>query len=214
PLLNFDNVAPVLELLLDDCAYGLSRRRVTLSTAGMVPMLKPLAERVPVALAVSLHAPDDELRDRLVPINKSYRIAQLMEACRHYAAYDPKQTITFEYVMLNGVNDSTAHARALVKLLREVPAKVNLIPFNPFPGSEYERSSPERIDAFRQVLIRAGIMTITRKTRGDDIDAACGQLAGRVTPRSARVARQRGLESTRADTDAQALAGPSTGHGS
>ena len=159
-------------------------------------MLDKLAARVPVALAVSLHAPDDALRDRLVPINRSYPIATLLEACKRYVAFDPKQRITFEYVMLDGINDQAHHAKALAERLRGLPAKVNLIPFNPFPGAAFKRSPTERINAFRDILIRRGIMTITRKTRGEDIDAACGQLAGQVVPRSARIARRRGISST------------------
>lgn len=193
PLLNFDNVVAAMNLMMEDNAYGLARRRITLSTAGVVPALERLAEACPVALAVSLHAPNDALRDELVPINRSYPIAGLLDACRRYVAHDPKGSITFEYVMLDGVNDSPAHARQLVRLLSRVPAKVNLIPFNPFPGAPYRCSPPAAIDRFRQVLMSAGLMTITRKTRGDDIDAACGQLAGQVQPRSLRTARRRGV---------------------
>jgi len=187
PLLNFDAVAEALDLMLEDFAYGLSRRRVTLSTAGHVPGIDRLAARRPVALAVSLHAPDDALRDTLVPLNRSFPIAELMAACRRYLAHDPRQRITFEYVMLDGVNDSPAHARRLAALLADVPSKVNLIPFNPFPLTRYRRSPDARIDAFREILQSRGLVTITRKTRGDDIDAACGQLAGRVQARSQRV---------------------------
>jgi len=193
PLLNFHNVVAALELMLDQNAYGLARRRITLSTAGVVPAIRRLEQRLPVSLAVSLHAPDDRLRDVLVPLNRSYPIAELLDACRDYARAAPKANVTFEYALLAGVNDSPHQARALVRLLAGLPAKVNLIPFNPFPGSSYRRPSPEAIDAFRDILLRAGFVTITRKTRGDDIDAACGQLAGRVQPRSRRVTLARGL---------------------
>ena len=186
PLLNYDNVVTAMDLMLDDLAIGLARRRVTLSTAGMVPALDRLRERCPVSLAVSLHAPDDALRDRLVPLNRKYPIAELLDACRRYARHGPKPHVTFEYVMLDGINDSPEHARQLTRILRPVPAKVNLIPFNPFPESLYRRSSGEAVDAFRAVLLEAGIMTITRRTRGDDIDAACGQLVGQVSDRSRR----------------------------
>lgn len=184
PLLNFDNVVKAMEIMLDDFAYGLSRRRVTLSTAGLVPKIDRLKETCPVSLAVSLHAPNDALRDQLVPINRTYPLVELLAACRRYAEATGSR-ITFEYVMLAGVNDSLECARELVKRLHGVPAKVNLIPFNPFPHAEYRRSAPEAIDRFRDVLLEAGIMAITRKTRGDDIDAACGQLVGRVAPRRA-----------------------------
>ena len=189
PLLNFDAVTEAIDLMLEDLAYGLARRRVTLSTAGVVPAIDRLARRAPVSLAVSLHAPDDALRDRLVPINRKYPVAELLAACRRYAAASPKQKITFEYVMLEGVNDSPEHARALVALLRPVPAKVNLIPFNPFPGAPFRRSSETVVDGFRERLNAAGIIAITRRPRGDDIDAACGQLAGEVAARAARVRR-------------------------
>ena len=193
PLLNFDAVVRALDIMLDDFAYGLSRRRVTLSTAGHVPGIRRLKQRRAVALAVSLHATNDALRDELVPLNRSFPIAELLHACREYVASDPRSRITFEYVMLDGVNDSPHDARALVRLLANVPAKVNLIPFNPFPGTQFRRSPPQRIAAFQNVLIERGMTTITRKTRGDDIDAACGQLAGRVAPKSARVRRHRVL---------------------
>ena len=186
PLLNFDNVLPAMRLMLDDYAYGLSRRRVTLSTAGVVPMLERLREECPVSLAVSLHAPNDALRDQLVPLNKKYAIQELLEACRRYCADSPRSRVTFEYVMLDGVNDSVEHAHELVNLLQTVPSKVNLIPFNTFPQTQYRCSSKAVIDRFREVLIAAGLTTITRKTRGDDIDAACGQLAGRVQDRTRR----------------------------
>jgi 23S rRNA (adenine2503-C2)-methyltransferase len=186
PLLNFDNVVVAMDLMLDDLAVGLARRRVTLSTAGIVPALERLAARCPVSLAVSLHAPEDALRDRLVPLNRKYPIAPLLEACRAYAEHGPKPQVTFEYVMLEGVNDSPEHARSLARILRGVPAKVNLIPFNPFPEALYRRSPAPVVDAFRDILLAAGIMTITRRTRGDDIDAACGQLVGQVSDRSRR----------------------------
>lgn len=191
PLLNFDAVTEALDIMLEDFAYGLSKRRVTLSTAGHVPGIDRLARRRPVALAVSLHAPEDRLRDTLVPLNKSFPIAMLMDACMRYVAHDPRQRITFEYVMLEGVNDSPAHARSLCDLLASVPSKVNLIPFNPFPGTRYRRSSAGTIARFQDILASRGLTTITRKTRGEDIDAACGQLAGRVEARSARVRERR-----------------------
>jgi 23S rRNA (adenine2503-C2)-methyltransferase len=193
PLLNLDAVVPAMSLMIEDLAWGLSRRRVTLSTSGLVPQLDQLRERCPVSLAVSLHAPYDELRDELVPINKRYPIAELLDACKRYSAVQPKEHVTFEYVMLDGINDSEAEARALAKLLRGVPSKINLIPFNPFPGSQYERSPAPRITRFRDLLKQAGYICITRTPRGDDIAAACGQLAGDVQPRSARVAKQRGV---------------------
>ncbi|MDX1528697.1 MAG: 23S rRNA (adenine(2503)-C(2))-methyltransferase RlmN, partial [Gammaproteobacteria bacterium] len=191
PLLNFEAVVEAMDIMLEDFAYMLARKRVTLSTAGVVPGIDRLSERCPVSLAVSLHAPNDELRNELVPLNKSYPIAELLDACRRYAAKNPRQKITFEYVMLDGVNDSPEHARALSKCLRGIPAKVNLIPFNPFPNTCYRRSPQARIDAFREILITSGLITITRKTRGDDIDAACGQLAGKVIARSARIQRRK-----------------------
>jgi 23S rRNA (adenine2503-C2)-methyltransferase len=186
PLLNLDNVVPALRLMLDDNAYGLSRRRVTVSTAGVVPGIDRLRDECPVALAVSLHAPNDELRDRLVPVNRKYPLAELAKACNRYLDKAPRDFITFEYVMLDGVNDSDAHARELVDLAGKVKSKFNLIPFNPFPRSEFRRSSPERIRGFADVLARAGLTATTRKTRGDDIAAACGQLAGDVADRTRR----------------------------
>ncbi|MDP3268948.1 MAG: 23S rRNA (adenine(2503)-C(2))-methyltransferase RlmN [Legionella sp.] len=189
PLLNFDNVVSAMSLMMDDFAYGLSKRRVTLSTSGVLPDLERLREVSPVALAVSLHAPNDELRNQLVPINKKYPLAQLMALCKRYFKDEPRRKVTFEYVMLKGVNDQLEHANQLIKLLKDVPAKVNLIPFNPFPLTEYQRSSQEAIDAFRDRLISNGINTITRKTRGDDIDAACGQLAGNVKDKTSRSQR-------------------------
>jgi len=189
PLLNFDPVVAAMDIMMDDFAYGLSKRRVTLSTSGIIPEMERLREQSPVALAVSLHAPTDELRNILVPVNKKYPLAQLMELCARYFKDEPKRVVTFEYVMLKGVNDQPEHAAALIKLLHNVPAKVNLIPFNPFPLTEYQRSSKAAIDAFRDQLIAKGINTITRKTRGDDIDAACGQLAGEVQDRTSRSRR-------------------------
>ncbi len=186
PLANFEPVVRALNLFLDDNAYGLSRRRVTLSTSGIVPMIDRLAQEAPVALAVSLHAPNDALRDRLVPINRVHPLASLMDACLRYLPYAPRDFVTFEYVMLDGVNDGAAEARELVALVRNLPCKLNLIPFNPFPGSEFRTSPRERILAFRDALNDAGIVATIRKTRGDDIDAACGQLAGRVHNRVKR----------------------------
>ena len=189
PLLNFEPVVTAMDIMMDDFAYGLSKRRVTLSTSGIIPEMERLRERSPVALAVSLHAPTDELRNILVPINKKYPLAQLMDLCARYFKHEPKRVVTFEYVMLKGVNDQPEHAAALIKLLHNVPSKVNLIPFNPFPLTQYERSSKAAIDAFRDQLIAKGINTITRKTRGDDIDAACGQIAGEVLDRTSRSRR-------------------------
>jgi 23S rRNA (adenine2503-C2)-methyltransferase len=186
PLLNFDCVVAAMDIMMDDYAYGLSKRRVTLSTSGVLPELERLREISPVALAVSLHAPNDELRDVLVPINKKYPLVQLMALCKKYFQNEPRRKVTFEYVMLKGVNDQPEHAMQLIKLLKNVPAKVNLIPFNPFPMTQYERSSQVTIDTFRDKLISNGINTITRKTRGDDIDAACGQLAGEVKDKTRR----------------------------
>ncbi|KTC69374.1 Fe-S containing enzyme [Legionella birminghamensis] len=189
PLLNFDNVVAAMDIMMDDLAYGLSKRRVTLSTSGVLPELERLKKVSPVALAVSLHAPNDELRNVLVPINKKYPLEQLMKLCKSYFKDEPKRKVTFEYVMLKGVNDQPEHARQLIKLLKDVPSKVNLIPFNPFPLTQYERSSQQAIDTFRDILVSKGINTITRKTRGDDIDAACGQLAGEVKDRTTRSQR-------------------------
>jgi len=196
PLANFDNVVAAMRLMLDDHAYGLSRRRVTLSTAGMVPGIDRLREECPVSLAVSLHAPNDALRDELVPINRKYPIKELLAACLRYIDVAPRGYIMFEYVMLTGVNDSVAQARELAALVKDVPCKVNLIPFNPFPGIQYQRSSPEAIGRFRDVLMHAGLIATVRKTRGDDIDAACGQLAGRVQDRTKRSARRQHEEIT------------------
>ncbi len=179
PMLNLKQVLPAIRLLLDDFAYGLSARRVTVSTAGVVPGLAQLGRESPVNLAISLHATRDEIRDELVPINRHYPLAELLAACRAYPL-PPRRRITFEYVMLEGINDQDQHARELVRLLAGMPALVNLIPFNPFPQARYRRSGNVRIDAFRDIILRAGLMTVTRKTRGDDIAAACGQLAGQV----------------------------------
>lgn len=190
PLLNFEHVVTAISVMLDDHAYGLSRRRVTVSTSGIVPAMDRLRERLPVALAVSLHAPDDDLRNELVPINRKYPLRELMAACRRYVAAAPRDFITFEYVMLEGVNDSPQQARALIELTREVPCKFNLIPFNPFPGSGYKRSSPQAVRRFAELLQASGRIATIRKTRGDEIDAACGQLAGRVEDRSRRVLRR------------------------
>ncbi|HEX5126759.1 MAG TPA: 23S rRNA (adenine(2503)-C(2))-methyltransferase RlmN [Rhodocyclaceae bacterium] len=186
PLANFENVVAALKLMLDDNAYGLSRRRVTVSTSGIVPAIDRLRDACPVALAVSLHAPNDELRDRLVPINKKYPLKTLLAACNRYLDCAPRDFITFEYVMLDGVNDSDDHARQLIEIAREVPCKFNLIPFNPFPNSGFHRSSAPRIKRFAQILIDKDIVTTTRKTRGDDVDAACGQLAGQVQDKTRR----------------------------
>lgn len=190
PLLNFDNTVSALRLMLDDHGYGLSRRRVTVSTSGIVPAMDRLREECPVALAVSLHAPNDKLRDELVPINQKYPLKELMAACRRYLEKAPRDFITFEYVMLDGVNDSEQHARELVRLVRDVPCKFNLIPFNPFPQTHYQRSRPDAIQRFRDVLMQADIVTTTRKTRGDDIAAACGQLAGQVLDKTKRTAQR------------------------
>ncbi len=189
PLTNLDNVVAATNIMLDDLAYSRSKYRVTVSTAGIVPAIDRLRERSDVSLAVSLHAPTDELRNRLVPVNRKYPIAELLAACKRYVAGERRRRVTFEYVMLDGINDSDRQARQLVRLMQGVPAKINLIPFNPFPGTDYRRSPPQRIDAFRAILSASGLMTVTRKTRGEDIDAACGQLVGRVQDRSDRQAR-------------------------
>lgn len=186
PLLNFDNVVAAMNLMMDDFSYGLSKRRVTLSTSGVVPAMYRLTEVCDVSLAVSLHAPNDSLRDELVPINKKYPLHELMAACRDNAKLSPHRSITFEYVMLKDVNDSDHDARSLIKLLKNVPSKLNLIPFNPFPNSLYQCSTPDRIDRFRAILHNAGLVTTIRRTRGDDIDAACGQLVGKVQDKSRR----------------------------
>ena len=184
PLANFRNVVPALRIFLDDFGFDLSRRRVTLSTSGLVPQIYRLAEETNVALAVSLHAPDDALRNELVPINRKHPIAELLQACWHYLDEQNGRSVTFEYVMLDGINDSPAQARALARLLKGHPAKVNLIPFNPFPGTHYRRSAAHVIQRFRDELLQRGLLATIRRTRGDDIDAACGQLAGRVIDRT------------------------------
>ena len=184
PLANYRNVVPAAELMMDDHGFDLSRRRVTVSTSGLVPQMMRIAEETNVALAVSLHAPNDTLRSQLVPINRRHPIAELLAACWHYVDRQNARSVTFEYVMLDGVNDRPEHARELVTLLRGRPAKVNLIPFNPFPGTRYRRSAEPVIATFRDVLIRGGVIATVRRTRGDDIDAACGQLVGRVVDRT------------------------------
>ena len=191
PLLNLDNVIPALRLMLDDNAYGLSRRRVTVSTSGVIPGMDQLRDECPVALAVSLHAPNDALRDQLVPVNRKYPLKDLIAACNRYLEKAPRDFITMEYVMLDGVNDADEHAKELVQLAKRVRCKFNLIPFNPFPASDFGRSSPERIRRFAEILQRADLTVTTRKTRGDDIAAACGQLAGDVADRTRRQATYR-----------------------
>jgi len=189
PLLNFDNVVKATDLMQDDLGFGISKRRVTLSTAGVVPALYRLKEVSEVSLAVSLHAPDDGLRNQLVPLNRKYPIAELLAACRHYIAGRPHRRITWEYVLLEGVNDSEAQAHALAALVESIPSKINLIPFNPFPDAGYRRSGPAAIARFQAILTARGLTAITRKTRGDDIAAACGQLAGQVQARGRRPGR-------------------------
>jgi 23S rRNA (adenine2503-C2)-methyltransferase len=184
PLANYRNVVPATEILMDDLGFDISRRRVTVSTSGLVPQMLKLAEETNCALAVSLHAPNDALRDELVPINRKHKIAELLDACWHYVQRQNARSITFEYVMLDGVNDQLEHAKELVTLLKHRPAKVNLIPFNPFPETRYKRSSAEAISRFRDYLNAHGVIATTRRTRGDDIDAACGQLVGRVQNRT------------------------------
>ncbi len=190
PLANYANVVTALNLMLDDHAYGLSRRRVTVSTSGLIPAMDRLREDCPVALAVSLHAPNDQIRDEIVPINRKYPLHELMAACQRYLEKAPRDFITFEYVMLDGINDHPEHARQLITLVRDVPCKFNLIPFNPFPNSGYRRSRPETIQRFRDILIQAGHIVTQRRTRGDDIDAACGQLAGQVQDKTQRLLRR------------------------
>ncbi len=190
PLQNYSALLPALKMMLDDHGYGLSRRRVTVSTSGVVPMIDRLRDDCPVALAVSLHAPDDELRDQLVPLNKKYPIAELLDACNRYLDRAPRDFITFEYCMLDGVNDKPEQAQALVDLLcGHVSCKINLIPFNPFPASGLKCSPRDRVTAFASILSKAGLITTVRKTRGDDIDAACGQLAGEVQDRTNVIVR-------------------------
>jgi len=189
PLLNFDNVVSAMNIMLDDFCYGLSKRRVTLSTAGLVPGMKQLRAVSDVALAVSLHAPNDELRNILVPINKKYPLKELMQTCKDYFKDQPRRYVTMEYVMLAGVNDQPEHANQLIALLKGIPSKVNLIPFNPFPNTIYKRSDQAVIDRFQELLMAANINCITRKTRGQEIDAACGQLVGQVKDRTRRIER-------------------------
>ena len=192
PLLNLKNVVPAMDLMLDDLAFGLSKRRVTLSTSGVVPALDMLGDQIDVALAISLHAPDDTLRDEIVPINKKYPIQEFLAGVRRYLAKSNANQgkVTVEYVMLNGINDSTDQAHALAKVLADTPSKINLIPFNPYPGSPYSSSSNSRIDRFAKVLSSYGLMVVVRKTRGDDIDAACGQLVGDVVDRTKRMLKK------------------------
>ncbi|HJR14765.1 MAG TPA: 23S rRNA (adenine(2503)-C(2))-methyltransferase RlmN [Rhodanobacteraceae bacterium] len=195
PLLNFDNVVRAMSLMRDDLGFGLASKRVTLSTAGVVPMIDKLGEVADVSLAVSLHAPNDELRTQLVPLNKRWGIDELLDACARYAARKPRATITFEYTMMRGINDTPVLAKQLVKLMRRLPAKVNLIPFNPFPGTQYERSDETVIRDFQTILLNAGVQAMVRRTRGEDIDAACGQLKGKVADRTRRHAEfQRRVE--------------------
>lgn len=186
PLLNFEAVVKAMNLMQDDLGFGISKRRVTLSTAGVIPAIHRLSEVAEVSLAVSLHAPDDALRNELVPLNRKYPIAELLAACKHYIADKPHRRITWEYVLLDGVNDSEAHAHQLAALIADIPSKINLIPFNFFPGTRYRRSSPAVIDCFQAALLAHGLTVVTRKPRGDDIAAACGQLAGQVQTRGRR----------------------------
>ncbi len=189
PLLNFDNVVPALSLMRNDLGFGFAAKRVTVSTAGLVPGIRRLRESIDVALAVSLHSPVDDVRTDLVPLNRKYPIAELMQACRDYVSEKHKRTVTFEYTLIDGVNDHPDHARKLVKLLRTVPSKLNLIPFNPFPGTRYSCSSAERITRFQEIVMAGGLIATVRKTRGEDIDAACGQLVGKVLDRTKRSER-------------------------
>ncbi len=198
PLLNFDNVVAAMNLMMDDFSFGLSKRRVTISTSGVVPAMYRLTEVCDVSLAVSLHAVTDELRNELVPINKKYPLKELMEACRDNAKIAPRRTVTFEYVMLDGINDSIDDAYGLIKLLKTVPSKLNLIPFNPFPQSSYRCSSKETLNRFKTLLNDAGIVTTIRKTRGEDIDAACGQLVGQVDDKSRRHLKLKPVDAERA----------------
>src|SRR4249920_286487 len=213
PLLNFDNVVRAMSLMRDDNGFGLANKRVTLSTAGLVPMIDRLAEESDVSLAVSLHAPNDELRTELVPLNKKFPIAELMAACARYALRKKRASITFEYTMMKGVNDTPELARELVKLMRKFgntvqfadAAKVNLIPFNPFAGTRFERSGETEIRAFQKILLDGGVLTMVRRTRGDDIDAACGQLKGQVMDRTRRQAEfKRKIEEAKGISDAAA----------
>jgi 23S rRNA (adenine2503-C2)-methyltransferase len=187
PLMNFDNVVDSIHLMMEDNAYCLSKRRVTLSTAGVVPAIDKLRDVTDVSLAISLHAPNDDLRNILVPVNRKYPIKELIAACNRYLDnLNDKRVITVEYTLINGVNDSPEHAKQLLKVLRKMPSKLNLIPFNPFPNSGYERPSEERIVAFKEIIVHGGVVTTVRRTRGDEIDAACGQLVGRVADKTRR----------------------------
>lgn len=200
PLLNFDNVVKAMSVMRDDLGFGLASKRVTLSTAGVVPMIDKLGEVADVSLAVSLHAPNDELRTQLVPLNKRWGIDELLDACARYAARKPRATITFEYTLMKGINDTPVLAKQLVKLMRRLPAKVNLIPFNPFPGTQYERSDETVVRDFQTVLLNAGVQAMVRRTRGEDIDAACGQLKGKVADRTRRHAEfQRRVEAAQTE---------------
>ena len=194
PLANYVNVVTAMQIMLDDSAYGLSRRRVTLSTSGLVPAMDRLKEDCPVALAVSLHAPNNALRDVIVPINKKYPLKELMAACNRYLEKAPRDFVTFEYVMLDGVNDTVEHAHQLLELVKNVSCKFNLIPFNPFPNSGYETSKPSHVRVFRDILMQAGYVVTVRKTRGEDIDAACGQLAGKVLDKTKRSSKRIPIE--------------------
>ncbi|AHF04642.1 50S rRNA methyltransferase [Marichromatium purpuratum 984] len=189
PLANFDAVVKAMAVMQDDLAYMLAKQRVTVSTVGIVPAIERLREVSDVSLAVSLHAPNDALRNELVPINRKYPLAELIPACRRYVAADKRRKVTWEYIMIAGLNDSIAHAKQLIRLLEGTPSKINLIPFNPFPGVDYATSPPEQVEAFRQRLIRSGLIATTRKTRGEEIAAACGQLVGRVQDRTRRQAQ-------------------------
>ncbi len=189
PLLNFEAVTTAMRLMRDDLGFGLASKRVTLSTAGLVPGIRRLRDTIDVALAVSLHAPEDELRTTLVPLNRKYPIAELMQACREYVSERHKRSVTFEYTLMDGINDHAEHAQKLVRLLRTVPSKLNLIPFNPFPGARYTCSSAERIGRFQEIVMEGGLIATVRKTRGEDIDAACGQLVGKVRDRTRRSSR-------------------------
>jgi 23S rRNA (adenine2503-C2)-methyltransferase len=191
PLLNFDAVVPAMSLMRSDLGFGLAAKRVTLSTAGLVPGIHKLRDTIDVALAVSLHAPEDELRTSLVPLNKKYPIAELIQACRDYVSEKHKRSVTFEYTLMKDINDHEAHAHELVKILRTVPSKLNLIPFNPFPGTRYECSTPDKIRAFQKIVMKGGLIATVRKTRGEDIDAACGQLVGKVRDRTRRSEQHR-----------------------
>jgi 23S rRNA (adenine2503-C2)-methyltransferase len=189
PLANFDSVVTATRVMQDDLAYMVSKQRITLSTSGIVPNIYRLREVSDISLAVSLHAPNNALRDELVPINRKYPLEELIPACRAYIGEDRRRRITWEYVMLDGINDSPSHAKQLIRLLEGTRSKVNLIPFNPFPGTDFACSGPDRVDAFRARLIRSGLVATTRKTRGDEISAACGQLVGRVQDRTRRQGR-------------------------